>query len=77
MSRLLDNFKAPAIGKFDGITNLEDHLNTFEYFMDTLKVRRMVRCRLFLVYLSGANHGGLEDVDQKKFDFGDKYRSIF
>lgn len=50
----LDNFKASSIDKFDRTTNLNDHICTFERYVDVLKVGIMARCKLFLIYLAVA-----------------------
>lgn len=44
-------FQALAIDKYDGRTNLEDYIRTFEWHMKILTVGRLAHYKLFHVYL--------------------------
>lgn len=45
----LESLKARIIKKCDGRTNLEDHLTTFQWHMNTLSVGQLACCKLFSI----------------------------
>lgn len=55
-----NNYNAPSIYKFNETTNLDDHICTFEHFVDILKAGRMTGCKLFPIYVAGKLLDGSE-----------------